>query len=65
MDLLIKGSDLGIRAVAEVFKSQDFRLDWTIWPPLEWNLERSGEVDHISLLIEVYIEGNWLRLWPW
>ena len=65
MDLLIKGSALGIRAVAEVFKSQDFRLDWTIWPPLEWNLERSGEVDHISLLIEVYIEGNWLRLWPW
>ena len=65
MDLLIKGSDLGIRAVADLFKSQDFRLDWTIWPPLEWNLVKSGEVDSLSLLIEIYIEGNWYRLWPW
>ena len=65
MDLSVKGSDVGIRTVAEVFKSEDFRLDWTIWPPIEWNLEKSGEVDHISLLIEIFIEGNWYRLWPW
>jgi hypothetical protein len=65
MDLLVKGSDIGIRTVADVFKADDFRLDWTIWPPLEWNIEKTGYIDHISLLIEVYIEGNWYKIWPW
>lgn len=65
MDLLIKGSDLGIRAVADFFKSQDFKLEWTIWPLIEWNIEKTGEYESLSLLIEVFIQGNWYRLWPW
>ncbi|MDG6217979.1 MAG: hypothetical protein QCI00_00870 [Candidatus Thermoplasmatota archaeon] len=65
MDLLIKGSDLGIRTIAETFKARDFRLDWTIWPPIEWNVNSTGEIDFLSLLIEVYIAGQWYRLWPW
>jgi hypothetical protein len=65
MDLLIKGSDVGIRTIADTFKAEDFRLDWTVWPPIEWNIEKSGELDHISLIIEVFINGNWYHLWPW
>ncbi len=65
MDLLIRGSDGGIRTVAQTFKAEDFRLDWTIWPPVEMNIDKTGEIDYISLLIEVYIGGHWYRLWPW
>ena len=65
MDLLIRGSDIGIRTVADTFKAEDFRLDWTIWPPVEWNIGRTGEIDFVSLLIEVYIQGQWYHLWPW
>ncbi|MDG6228691.1 MAG: hypothetical protein QCH96_01845 [Candidatus Thermoplasmatota archaeon] len=65
MDLLIRGSDTGIRTVAETFKAEDFRLDWTIWPPIEWNINSTGDIDFLSMLIEVYIGGQWYRLWPW
>lgn len=65
MDLLIRGSDLGIRTIAETFKASDFRLDWTIWPPIEWNINSTGEIDFLSLLIEVYIAGQWYHIWPW
>lgn len=65
MDLLIRGSDIGIRTIAETFKAEDFRLDWTIWPPIEWNINSTGEIDFLSMLIEIYIEGQWYRLWPW
>ena len=65
MDLLIKGSDLGIRAVADFFKSQDFKLEWTIWPLTEFNIQKTGEYESVSLLIEIFIQGNWYRLWPW
>ncbi len=65
MDLLIRGSDSGIRTVAQTFKAEDFRLDWTIWPPVELDIHSTGEIDYFSLLIEVYIGGHWYRLWPW
>jgi hypothetical protein len=65
MDLLIRGSDIGIRTVADTFKAEDFRLDWTIWPPVEWNIDGTGEIDFVSLLIEAYIQGQWYHLWPW
>ncbi|MFH1013805.1 MAG: hypothetical protein V1769_04780 [Thermoplasmatota archaeon] len=65
MDLLIRGSDVGIRTVAESFKAEDFRLDWTVWPITEFNIDSAGEIDFLSLLIEVYIEGNWYKIWPW
>jgi hypothetical protein len=65
MDLLIHGSDAGIRTVAETFKAEDFRLDWTVWPPSEWNVNTTGNIDFNSMLIEVYIQGQWYHLWPW
>ena len=65
MDLLIRGSDLGIRTIAETFKAEDFRLNWTIWPPIEWNINSTGKIDFFSMFIEVYIDGQWHHLWPW
>lgn len=65
IDLLIKGSELGIRTLAETFKAEDFRLNWTIWPPVEWNIKTSGKIDFISIVIEIYIDGEWYHLWPW
>jgi hypothetical protein len=65
VDLLIKGSDLGIRTVGEYFKAEDFELEWTLWPPVELNIQKSGTVDFQSLLIEIFINGNWYYLWPW
>lgn len=65
MDLLVRGSDVGIRTIAETFKAEDFRLDWTIWPPIDWNIQSSGDIDFYSMAIEVYIQGEWYHLWPW
>ena len=65
IDVLIKGSDLGIRTVGEYFKAEDFGLEWTLWPPVELNIQKSGNVDFQSLLIEVFVQGNWYHLWPW
>ena len=65
IDLLIKGSDVGIRTIADTFKADNFRLDWTLWPPLEWNIEHTGRSEFTSLTIEVFIEGQWIHIWPW
>jgi len=65
IDLLIRGSDVGIRTIADTFRADDFRLQWTLWPPLEWNIESTGEAEFSSLTIEVYIEGQWYHIWPW
>ena len=65
IDLLIKGSDLGIRTEGEYVKAQDFFIEWTIWPPLEWNLDTTGSIDFHSMDLDVFIEGMWYHLWPW
>ncbi len=65
IDLLIQGEDLGIRTVSEMFKAEDFRLDWTVWPPVDWNLETTGEIEFTSISIELYLQGSWHHLWPW
>jgi hypothetical protein len=65
IDLLIKGSDLGIRTQGEFVKAEDFMLEWTIWPPLEWNIDTSGEIDFSSIIIDLFIQGSWFRIWPW
>ena len=65
IDLLIKGSDLGIRTEGEYFKADDFSLEWALWPPIEFNIEKSGTIDFTALVIEIYLNGTWYHLWPW
>jgi len=64
IDLLIKGSDLGIRMQGEFVKAEDWMIEWTLWPPVEWNLDTSGEIEFSSIIIDLFVEGAWLRLWP-
>jgi hypothetical protein len=63
-DLLIKSTDVGIRTNAETMKTKDFRLDWTVWPPKDWNVEKQGEIDFAEMEIEVFLQGQWYHLWP-
>jgi hypothetical protein len=65
IDLLIKGKDLGLHTIGETFKAEDWRIDWTLWPPIEWNLVKTGTLTFTSILIDLYLHDNWLHLWPW
>ena len=64
IDLLIKGSDLGIRMQGEYVKAEDWMIEWTLWPPVEWNLDTSGEIEFNSIIIDLFVEGAWFTLWP-
>ncbi|VVB60044.1 Uncharacterised protein [uncultured archaeon] len=66
MDILIKSEDLGLQTVGETFKADDWRIDWTIWPPAEWNLVRTGTLTSDSISIDLFLKNfGWLHLWPW
>jgi len=65
IDMLIKGSDLGIRTQGEFVKADDFMLEWTIWPPIDWNIDKSGTIDFHSMSIDLFLDGIWYHLWPW
>jgi hypothetical protein len=66
IDILVKGEDLGLQTVGETFKAEDWRIDWTLWPPAEWNLVRTGALTSDSISIDLYLKNfGWLHLWPW
>jgi len=65
IDMLIKGKDLGLQTIGETFKAKDWRIDWTLWPPVEWNLVKTGTLTFTSISIDLYLHDNWLHLWPW
>lgn len=60
----IRSEDLGFRVSAETLKAEDFLLQWVLWPPQEWNLSWSGEIDFVDLNIDIFSEGSWYHLWP-
>ena len=64
IDLLIKGSDLGIRMQGEFVKAEDWMIEWTLWPPVEWNLDTKGDIEFSTIIIDLFVEGAWFRLWP-
>ena len=64
VDLLIKGGDFGLKTIGESFKTEDFSLGWTLWPPIEWDLDVSGKLNFLSLAIEIFLNGDWHHLWP-
>ena len=65
IDMLIKSEDLGLQTIGETFKAEDWRINWTLWPPREWNLERTGTLTFTSISIDLYLNNDWLHLWPW
>jgi hypothetical protein len=66
MDILIKSEDLGLKTIGQTFKAEDWRIDWTIWPPAAWNLVRTGTLTSDSISIDLYLKNfGWLHLWPW
>ncbi len=65
IDLLIEGPNLGLNTEASTFKAQDFQINWTIWPPSEFNLDYTGYLFFLSLSIDISINGNWYHIWPW
>jgi hypothetical protein len=65
LDLLIKGPSVGLHTIGESFKAEDFEIDWTLWPPQEFDLTINGLVDFISVSIDLYLIDTWYHLWPW
>ena len=65
IDLLVKGEDLGVHTTGETFSTEDFRINWTIWPPAEWNVDVTGTIDFASITIDLYLNDEWHHLWPW
>lgn len=66
IDLTIVSGEVGLRTVSEKLKTEDFRLSWTLWPPQEFDISRTGEIDISSIAeIWVYFLGTWTRIWPW
>jgi len=63
--LLVKGPDLGINTIGDSLKADDFHLEWTVWPPLEFDIDKTGSVDFIDLSIDLFIYNYWYHLWPW
>jgi len=65
IDLTIKGPLVGLYVSGESFKSEDFKISWTLWPPQEWDLTITGKIDASEITsIYVYLIDNWYRLWP-
>jgi hypothetical protein len=65
LDILIKGEAIGLQTIGETFKTENWRIDWTLWPPIEWNLVRTGTLTFTSISIDLYLNNNWRHLWPW
>jgi hypothetical protein len=65
MILEIKGPNIGLWVSGESFKSEDFNIAWTLWPPQEWDLSITGSVDASEITsIYIYFIDRWYRLWP-
>jgi hypothetical protein len=65
VDLKIQGPLIGLHTVGQTFKTQDFRINWTLWPPQEFNLVVTGQINVFSISIDLLLNGQWRHLWPW
>jgi hypothetical protein len=64
IDLLIKEENFGLHTIGETFKADNFEIDWTIWPIQDLYLDISGRKDFASTSIDIYLNGEWLQIWP-
>ncbi|RLF40748.1 MAG: hypothetical protein DRN12_04695, partial [Thermoplasmata archaeon] len=60
-DILIKTNNIGIKTKADIFKAEDFQLNWTN----NWNITSSGRIEFSIVSIDVYLNGIWYHIWPW
>jgi hypothetical protein len=61
----IKGPNIGLWVSGESFKSEDFNIGWTLWPPQDWDLSITGWMDASEITsIYIYLIDRWYRLWP-
>ena len=65
MDLLIKGPLIGLRTVGESYKAEDFKVTWNLWPPQEIDLDITGQIDFITVNMDLFLIDTWYHLWPW
>ena len=61
------GPDYGIGLDFTIYtlRAQDWRLEWTAWPPQQWNIEEYGTKQYGGVEIDIYYDGSWHDLWPW
>lgn len=65
MDLLIKGPLVGLHTIGESYKAEDFKVTWNLWPPKEIDVDVSGDLDFISVNMDLFLIDDWYHLWPW
>jgi hypothetical protein len=66
LNILI-GPDFGIGLDASInaLRAEDWWVEWTAWPPEEWNVQSHGTLQAAGIIIDVYYDGEWKHLWPW
>jgi hypothetical protein len=64
-NLLIRGALAGLHINSQTFKSEDFNVYWTLWPPQDAYVYYTGWINFLTIAIDVYLFNQWLHLWPW
>jgi len=64
---LLIGPDfgIGVDVTVNALRAEDWWVEWTAWPPEEWNVATHGSLQGAGMEIEVYYDGEWHHLWPW
>jgi len=65
IDLLIQSSDKAISTEGETFRSDDYKLEWVLWPILQIKLIRYGQQESSAIDIDLYANDRWYNIWPW
>ncbi len=63
--LVMNPSKIGVRTEATASRADDFNINWVLWPIEESSINVTGRIDFSSMMIDVYLNGEWYHLWPW
>ena len=56
---------IGLNTSINALRAEDWWVEWTAWPPEEWNVQSHGSLQAAGVIIDVYYDGEWKHLWPW
>ena len=56
---------IGLNASINALRAEDWWVEWTAWPPEDWNVQSHGTLQAAGIIIDVYYDGEWKHLWPW
>ncbi len=56
---------IGVNTTIYALRAENWWIEWTSWPPTEWNVETHGLLDSFGIEVKVYFNGAWHHLWPW